>query len=299
MSFMTLPAEIRGLIYHAFLTNYATCQHVIPRSRGIYINYDRFPCQGIPDHEFLQNLSRRCGPRGWGDYLDTMRFSEWRGGHLGCEPGALFHRREKLPSPIPLFLACRQVNKEAAVYLRNASLVICTADAFAAFNGRAGWDTLATMPPLQLVVDPVRRQEREGGYAIERDFVQRLRRLDLSSVRLMLLGPVEADKARYLLQTLSRGQQWFEGRGKGKRSSIELVSPTATKVAAVRLGNGCQVTVRPDVAWARVLHLLEERGEEERKESLTSYDVLARVAGDLGLDIRSDDSQGCASQSAR
>ncbi|KAK7981344.1 hypothetical protein PG988_003582 [Apiospora saccharicola] len=96
MPFMTLPAEIRGLIYHAFLTNNATCQHVIPSSGGFFGQYDRFPCQGVPDHEFLQNLSRCCGGRGWGDYLDTIRFTEWRGGHLGCEPGTLFHHCEEL-----------------------------------------------------------------------------------------------------------------------------------------------------------------------------------------------------------
>ncbi|KAK7928340.1 hypothetical protein PG985_005338 [Apiospora marii] len=208
MSFMTLPAELRGLIYHAFLTDNAPCQHVIPVSGGIYAHYARFPCQAIPDHEFLQNLSRCCGLSGWGDYLETMRFSEWRGGHLACEPGTLFHRSERLPSPLPLFLTCRQVYREAAVYLHGAPLIINTTDAFAAFTGPKGWDTSLSVATVQLVVDPVRR--RDGGYGVDREFVRRLVRLDLSSVRLTTLGPVDADRARWLLQALS-------GRGGGVR----------------------------------------------------------------------------------
>ncbi|KAK8127194.1 hypothetical protein PG984_008302 [Apiospora sp. TS-2023a] len=279
MPFMTLPAEIKGLIYHAFLTNNATSQHVIPSSGGFLGQYDRFPCQGVPDHEFLQNLSRCCGGRGWGDYLDTIRSSEWRGGHLPCEPGTLFHRCERLPSPIPLFLTCRQVYEEAAVYLRKAPLIICTADAFNAFVQRPGWDNPARVAPIQLVLDPVRR--REGGFEIEREFVQRIVRVDLSSARLRILGPVDAAKARWLLERLSRGNRWSER----SIETIELVSPNATAVATVRMESGSQVTIRPDVSWARVLHLLEERGEEYRKGLLTSYDMLSRVAEDLGLDI--------------
>lgn len=294
MSFMTLPAEIRGLVYHAFLTNNASCQHVIPVPRGLN-GYDRFPCQAIPDHAFLRNLSKRCGRSGWGDYLETMRFSEWRGGHLACEPGTLFHRSERLPSALPLFLTCRQVYHEAAAYLHGAPLVICTEGAFEAFVGRTVTRTPRRVEAaqlgveVQLVVDPIRR--RDGGFGIDREFVRRLARLDLSSVRLTILGPVDADRARWLLQTLSRGE-WSEGKG-----SIELVSPTATRVAAVRLGNGCQATVRPDVTWARVVHMLEERGDGEFRGSLTSYDMLVRVAGDLGLDIQSDSSRKSASRS--
>ncbi|KAK8059101.1 hypothetical protein PG996_009031 [Apiospora saccharicola] len=285
MPFMTLPAEIRGLIYHAFLTNNATCQHVIPSSGGFFGQYDRFPCQGVPDHEFLQNLSRCCGGRGWGDYLDTIRFTEWRGGHLGCEPGTLFHHCEELPPPFRFYEA-------AAVYLRDAPLIICTADEFNAFVQRPGWDNRARAAPMQLMLDPIRR--REGGFAIEREFLYRLVRVDLSSARLRILGPVDAAESRWLLERLSRGNRWSE-RCIG---AIELVSPTPTKVATVRMESGSHVTIRPDVAWARVLHLLEERGEEYRKNLLNSYAMLSTVAEDLGLDIKSDSSRERPSQSS-
>ncbi|KAK7957337.1 uncharacterized protein PG986_006559 [Apiospora aurea] len=135
-SFLALPAEIRGMIYRPFLVGDAPAQHVVASGDFWGRKYNRFPCASISDHDFLQNLSRWCGKGGWGNYLTIMRFSMWRNGHLGCEPGTLFHRAKRLPSPTPLFLTCRQIYREAAVYVYDTPLIFHTWDAFRAFLAR-------------------------------------------------------------------------------------------------------------------------------------------------------------------
>ncbi|KAK6851417.1 hypothetical protein PG995_012539 [Apiospora arundinis] len=107
MQFLSLPPEIRSLIYHQFLTENTQAQH---------------------------DLSNSYGENGWGNYLAVKRFSSWRDGHLACEPNTLCNDGERLPSPTALFLTCRQIYQEAAVYLYTP-LIFQSKETFEAFLG--------------------------------------------------------------------------------------------------------------------------------------------------------------------
>ncbi|KAK8079415.1 hypothetical protein PG997_007233 [Apiospora hydei] len=201
-----------------------------------------------------------------------MRFSVWRNGHLGCEPGTLFHRAKRLPSPTPLFLTCRQVYREAAVYVYDTPLIFHAWDAFRAFLARTRGVIPAGVASVQLV-----DSMPDGTFLGEREFLSCLQKLDLSSVGLRALGPVSSDQAQLLARAM-----WMGHLSRAK--TVELFSPAAGHVGTVRF-NGCPVTLRPDAAWARVLYLLEHDGEDEQIGELNSYAALVQAAEPLGLSI--------------
>ncbi|KAK8091611.1 hypothetical protein PG997_001972 [Apiospora hydei] len=278
MSFLTLPAEIRSLIYHEFLLETAAAQHVAFDGRTH--NYARFPCQSVPDHVFLQDLSRSCGNQGWGDSVGRLSTSAWRNGHLACKPGTVSHSGERLPSPTPLFLTCRQVYREAAIYIYNTPLLFHDWDTFKAFLGRTEG---AAIPPRLTSVQIVEQLCR-GDFPAGRDFVYTLACLDLSSTTIRILGPVNVGWLLY--QAMARAL-WHKSAG------IEILDPRATEVATGRPANGCPVTRRPDVAWVMVFYrYLRTRGgvlkTRDVLEELSSYEMLVKVAGELGLSISDD-----------
>ncbi|KAK7937345.1 uncharacterized protein PG986_014213 [Apiospora aurea] len=278
MSFLILPAEIRSLIYHEFLLDNVAAQHVAFDGRTN--NYARFPCQSVPDHVFLQDLSRSCGNQGWGDSLGRLRTSAWRNGHLACEPGTVLHSGERLPSPTALFLTCHQVHREAATYIYNTPLLFHDWDTFKAFLGR----TEGAAIPARLTSVQIVEQLRQGDFPAGRDFVYTLACLNLSSTTIRILGPVNVG---WLLYHVMARALWHKSAG------IEILDLRATEVATGRPPNGCPVTRRPEVAWVRVFYrYLSKRGgilkTREVLEELSSYEVLVKVAGELELSISDD-----------
>ncbi|KAK7994480.1 hypothetical protein PG991_016068 [Apiospora marii] len=280
MSFLSLPPEIRSLIYHDFLVDNASAQHVASTHNGRSGHWARFPCKSVPDHIFLQEWSQRCGDQGWGDYLGRLRYSPWRNGHLACEPGVAGHSGEILPSPTSLFLTCRQVYREAATYVYNTPLMFHDWDDFKVFLGRTEGGAI---PPRLTSVQIVEQLDR-GDFPAGRDFVYTLACLDLSSTTIRILGPVNVMTLLY--QAMAR-TLWHKAVG------IEVLDPRTTEVATAHPANGCPITKRPDAAWATVFYrLLSKRGGVRSTyqvlDELNSYGALVKVTGELGLSISDD-----------
>ncbi|KAK8121733.1 hypothetical protein PG984_010403 [Apiospora sp. TS-2023a] len=274
---MTSP-EIRSYIYHDFLLNNAAAQHVASADSGRADQWARFPCEAVPDHVFLQDRSRRYGDQGWGEDLQRLRSSPWRNGHLACQPGVAGYSGERLPSPVPMFLTCRQVYREAATYVYNTPLMFHTWNEFKAFLARTEGRAI---PPRLTSVQIVEQLPRGGDFPVGRDFIYTLACLDLSTTTIRILGPVCV--TNLLREVMSRAL-WH------KAVAIEIVDPLATEVVTTRPANGCPVTRRPDVAWATAFYRYWcKRGAYRNTEAvlneLSSYAALARVAGELGLNI--------------
>ncbi|KAK8022670.1 hypothetical protein PG993_013437 [Apiospora rasikravindrae] len=280
MSFLTLPTEIRNLIYHDFLLDSAAAQHVAFDGRTNH--YARLPCQSIPDHVFLQDLSRICGDKGWGDSLGSLRTSAWRNGHLACEPRTVVHSGERLPSPTPLFLTCRQVYREAATYIYNTPLMFHDWDTFKSFLSR----TEGRAIPARLTSVHIVEQLSRGDFPVGRDFIYTLACLDLSSTTIRILGPLGSYVGSLLYEAMARAL-WH------KAVAIEIFDPRATEVETARPANGCPVVRRPDAAWVLAFnrYLSKSGGVPKTRDvlgELSSYAVLEKVAGELGLSISDD-----------
>ncbi|KAK8104341.1 uncharacterized protein PG998_011374 [Apiospora kogelbergensis] len=275
MSFLALPAEIRRLIYREFLLDNAPAQHIGTLGGA---SYARFPCKSVPDHVFLQDVSRSCGDISFGDYVEVLRYSAWRNGHLACDPVAISSQGERLPSPVPLFLTCRQVYMEASVYVYNTPLMLHDWDTTKSLLGRAGGAFPIGLTSIQIIeLLPL------GDFPVGRDIIYTLACLDLSSTTIRILGPLNKTVVR-LLHVAMATSLWH------KAVALEIVEPVVTEVKTWQPANGCPVTRRPDASWLTAFHrYLYKRGgisfTRDVLDELSSYDVLEKVAGELGIDL--------------
>lgn len=279
LSFLTLPPEIRSLIYHDFLVENAAAQHVASVDRGRADQLARFPCKTVPDHVFLQDRSRRCGDQGWGDYLLKLSHNPWRNGHLACEPGMAGHSGQRLPSPTSLFLTCRQVYREAATYVYNTPLMFHDWNEFKCFLSRTEGGAI----PPRLTSVQIVEQLPHGDFPVGRDFIFTLACLDLSSTTIRILGP---SAVTWLIHEAMARTLWH------KAVAIEILDPRATEVETARPANGCPVTRRPDAAWLVAFYRYWwKRGGIRNTHvvnELNSYAALVKAAGEFGISIGDD-----------
>ncbi|KAK8092436.1 uncharacterized protein PG998_014921 [Apiospora kogelbergensis] len=284
MSFklMALPPEIRDLLYRQIFTN-AKAQHVVLLPGG---EYARYPCNPLSDDDFLQSSSDYYGESKWADYLNnTLRNSPWRDGHLGCDPGSFIHSGERLPSPTPLLLACRQIYQEAAVHVYKP-LIFYDMDAFDAFLNRTQKSIPAGLKPVQLTV--VSSPSREWFiprelFLIEADaFECRLSTLDpsdLSGIRIRLIG-TDCTDSEATFQAPMIGRR-ICSRVDRREMIVSSISDTGWLLQSWLAKRGCQICVYQDVTWMHVLYVLSHEGRDDTLRQLNSYARLMEVAGDL------------------
>ncbi|KAK8011662.1 hypothetical protein PG990_010627 [Apiospora arundinis] len=275
MQFLSLPPEIRSLIYHQFLTENTQAQHVSLLWKGFYA---RYPCRPLPDDSFLQDLSNSYGENGWGNYLAVKRFSSWRDGHLACEPNTLCNDGERLPSPTALFLTCRQIYQEAAVYLYTP-LIFQSKETFEACLGHTRGTIPAGLTSVTLIESKMIPWFKFNKAA--RRFSRRLARLgssDLSRISIKAMRSHPLFAAGLLAKAMD-----VSTRGCCREKNVEIVSASAGKAKTMKFGEGHEFTIRPDATWMRVLHRLESSGRKDLLDQLVSYDMLMAFAEDLGL----------------